>query len=197
MCKIFAPQQVTIEEIISQNSAGMSDDQKAEYEYELSMTVFALLGKVDVDILSLSDTDWWNCVTPQYPSLVAFQFADSQFYTVSLADLQAILSKDWTRKIPYVADHFDCDKFANELYSHLCRYYGINCTVPVWGDTTQGPHGFNITVVRDNGVWIARLIEPQTDAVFVTEGPLGTYTSRFVKAELGMVKLSTGGKTQW
>lgn len=38
----------TVEEIVAGNSAGMTDEQKAQYWYELSQSLFALLGRVEV-----------------------------------------------------------------------------------------------------------------------------------------------------
>jgi hypothetical protein len=83
----------------------------------------------------------------------------------------------------------NCDKFATRLYSHLCDFYKINAIVPVWGDTTQGYHGFNLAIVKDADKFIARLIEPQTDAIFVDQGPLGKYIPRSVVEELGIKRL--------
>jgi len=82
----------------------------------------------------------------------------------------------------------NCDKYANELYSHLCKFYGINAVVPVWGDTTKAYHGFNLAVIMDGDTWIARLIEPQKDDIFIEFGPLGQYIPRRVSEELGVIK---------
>jgi hypothetical protein len=183
----------TFEEIIAGNSAGMSDDQKAEYWWEVEQQVFAILGKVDVTILPLDVIMWCKVAQTQYPTLDSMDFADAAFYSLSLTDLQDILIKDYTNIIKYIAGRMDCDKYANELYSHLYKYYGINAVVPVWGQTTQGYHGFNLAVVQDGGKWIARLIEPQRDAIFVEQGPLGKYSPVKVEERLGVKKLTIGG----
>ncbi len=181
----------TVEEIVAANSVGMTDAQKKQYWYELSQNIFALLGKVDVPIFEITPQDWQSVAQSQYPTLTDIKIADSKYFTTSLAGLTEILKRDWTNLVPYVAEISDCDKYATRLYSHLVDYYKLNAIVPVWGDTTQGGyHAFNLAVVRDNGNLIARLVEPQTDAIFADQGPLGTYVPRLVAEELGIKKVT-------
>ena len=182
--------QKTVEEIVAEKSVGMSDSQKAQYWYELSQNVFGLLGKVEVPIFQFDGNTWLQTAQAQYPTLTDVKFADSVFYSTSPDGLQEILTRDWTNLVPYVAEIGDCDKFATRLYSHLCDYYKLNAIVPVWGDTDQGYHGFNLAVVKDTDKFIARLIEPQADAIFVDQGPLGKYVPRSVVEELGIKRLS-------
>ena len=179
----------TVEEIIAEKSVGMSDAQKAEYWYELTQNIFALLGKVDnVPIFELTSSDWLILVKYNYPTLIDIKIADSKFFTTSLQRLQEILSRDWTNLVPYIAEISDCDDFAIRLYNHLVDYYKINSVIPVWGDTDQGYHGFNLAVIKDNSKFIARLIEPATDSIFVDSGPLGKYIPRETAVEFGINK---------
>ncbi len=181
----------TVEEIVAEKSVGMTDVQKAQYWYELTQNIFALLGKVDVQTFEISTQDWIAVAQTQYPTLTDIKIADSWFFTTSLGGIQQILTRDWTNLVPYVAEISDCDKYATRLYSHLCDFYKFNAIVPVWGDTSQGYHGFNLAVIRENNnKFIARLIEPQADAIFVDQGPLGTYVPRLVAEELGIKKVS-------
>ncbi len=183
----------TVEEIVAANSVGMTDAQKAEYWYELTQNIFAILGKVDVPMYEITPDDWLKLVQLNYPTLTDIKLADSKFFTTSLQGLQEILSRDWTNLVPYVAEISDCDKYAMRLYSHLCDFYKITAVVEVWGETTQGYHGFNLGVlIGDNNSLIARLIEPQTDAIFVDEGPLGHYTPQAVIEYLAIKKLPVG-----
>ena len=188
MC-LFRSKQ-TVEEIVAANSAGMTDAQKKQYWYELSQNIFALLGKVDVPTFAIAPQDWISVAQSQYPTLTDIKMADSQYFTTNLDGLKEILARDWTNLVPYVAEISDCDKYATRLYIHLCDYYKLNAIVPVWGDTTQGYHGFNLAVVFNNGGLIARLIEPQTDAIFVNDGPLGYYVPKETAAELGVKRLN-------
>ena len=192
MCILKKP--TGVEEVIAKNSIGMSDVEKAEYWYELSQSIFALLGKVEVDIIELTPAQWTATAQAQYPTLTNIKIADSRFFTVTLADLQTILTRDFSNLVPYLSEVGDCDKFATRLYSHLCDYYKTNAVTPVWGDTDKGYHGFNLAVVKDNGNLIARLIEPQTDNIFVEQGPLGRYIPRVTAAELGIKRTLVGDK---
>lgn len=181
--------QKTIEEIIAQNSVGMTDAQKAEYWWEVTQQVFAILGKIDVPTFEISPSDWLNLVQFNYPTLTNIKIADSRFFTTHLQGLQEILSRDWTNLVPYVAEISDCDDYATRLYNHLCDFYKLNAAgVPVWGDTSQGYHGYNLAVVKDGDTFIVRLIEPQADAIFVDQGPLGKYLPRELAISLGILK---------
>ncbi len=189
----------TVEEIVAANSAFMTDAQKAQYWYELSQNVFAILGKVDAPTFEISPQDWITVAQAQYPTLTDIKFADSKFFTTSLDELQEILKRDWTNIVPYIAETGDCDKFAARLYSHLCDYYKINAVIPVWGDTDKGYHGFNLAVVRETPlirssdvILVAKLIEPQTDEIFVDQGPLGKYVPRLTAIELGIKREGVG-----
>lgn len=189
--KKIVPQK-TVEEIVAEKSAGMTDAQKSEYWWELSQSVFALLGKVDVPVIQLQNgwAQWKQVAQARYPTLTNIQVPDSTYFSTTLTGLQEILSRDFTNLIKYVADTMDCDKFANTLYDHLCLYYKINSVFPVWGQTGSGYHGFNCAVIMDykTNTWIARLIEPQTDAVFTDVGPLGRYTPEKTADFLAVIK---------
>lgn len=168
--------QKTIEEIIATSSSGMTDAQKQVYWWELTQNIFSLLGKVDVNTYKISPTDWQITAISQYPDLSDIKFANSNLQTTDLTGLQHILSHDWTNLIPYTEYH-QCANFAADLYSHLNIYYQINSVVEVWGKTDKGYHGFNLAVLKDpvSGMLIARLVEPQTDSIFVDQGPSGMY----------------------
>lgn len=199
MCKaIKTPvilQPKSVEELVAEKSIGMTDEQKAQYWYELSQSIFALLGKVEVDVYEISADEWYEVARAEYQTLMNVKLADSKFYTTDLVGIMLILTRDWSNLVPFIPDVSDCDKFCTRLYNHLVDYYGLTAVVPVWGDTDPGYHGFNLGVFRAGTGWIARLIEPQSDAVFERIGPLGTYVPREVAQELGTLKypLVVGG----
>jgi hypothetical protein len=180
--------QKTIEEIVAEKSADMTDAQKAQYWFELSQNIFALLGKVDVSIVEITPDEWIQTVKLQYPTITDVKIADSIFFTTNLDGLQKILTRDWSNLVPYISEISDCDKFATRLYSHLCDYYRINAIVPVFGETDAGYHAFNLAVLYDDTKYIARLVEPQTDQIFIDTGPLGKYIPRMIATELGVIK---------
>jgi len=178
----------TIEEIIAGASAGMNDDQKAQFSYELNMQIFDLLGRVDgVETWKIDANTFIKVAMAQYPTITGWDIPDSEFTITTMSWMQKILSKDWTNKVPYTPQVGDCDKFANRLYMHLCDFYGINSGLEIWGNTSAGRHGFNLTVFKDSP-YLARLIEPQTDAIFIDQGPLGKYTPDTVIAKLAVIK---------
>ncbi len=183
----------TIEEIVAANSVGMSDAQKQQYWYELTQSIFALLGKVATNLYPITADEWQKAALAQYPTLQNIAFANANLQTTDLAGLQEILRRDWTNLIPYT-DYHQCANFAADLYSHLDTYYQINAVTEVWGQTDKGYHGFNLAVLKDpaSGLWIARLVEPQTDQVFVDQGPLGKYIPRLTAIELGIKREGVG-----
>ena len=188
MCWLKKNRELTIEEIVARNSASMTEQEKAQYWYELNQSIFSLLGKVEVAIVEISPADWIAAAQNQYPTLTDIKIADSKLFTTSLAGLTAILKHDWTNLAPYVAEVGNCNKYGTRLYSHLCDYYKINAIVPVWGDTDRGYHGFNLAVLKDEQETVCRLIEPQSDSIFTQFGPLGRYTPWSLAAELGILK---------
>ena len=165
----------TIEEIIAAKSAGMSDKEKSAYASEIDQLVFNGLLKVDVHPAAITPEQWNEAVRAQYPAMAFIELPDLTLYTVDVKELKAVLTRDWTNLCKYMADMFDCDKFADLLVARLEKYYGITAVREVWGNTTGGYHAFCLGALLDGGKLIARCIEPQTDDIFVTEGPLGTY----------------------
>lgn len=181
---------LTIEEIVAEHSANMNATEKCAYWYALSQNIFSLLGKIDITKFEITPGQFIATAIGYYPTLTDIKIADSKFFVTSLTELQELLTRDWTNLVPYVAEVSDCDEYAMRLYNHLCDYYGINSVIPVWGDSSQGYHAFNLAVVKDGGgQLIARLIEPQTDFIFTNDGPLGSYAPRSTAQELGIRKL--------
>ncbi len=184
MCKGWFKKQPTgqtVEEIIAESSKGMSEDELGKYYYELNQMIFKLVGEVELVLIEISASDWVNIVLKQYPTLTNLELPDVLLYTTTLERLETVLKRDWTNRIKYLAEKFDCDDFAHMLSERLNYYYGLTSVMEVWGNTTAGYHAFNVVVVRDGTEFIARLIEPQSDMVFETKGTLGTYTPKETK----------------
>ena len=184
--------QPTVEELVAAASVGMTDGEKAQYWWELTQQLFALLGKIDITVSQIPAADFVAIARATYPTLTDFKTADGIYYITTLESMQQVLSRDWSNLVKYQADVSDCDKFANRLFDHLCLNYGLNSVVPVWGDTTGGYHGFNLAVVLIDGILGAKLIEPQSDAIFDLKGPMGVYTPQTVAVELGIVGKGEG-----
>lgn len=177
----------TVEQCIARWAEGMSDPQKAEYWYHVCQQAFAILGKIDIPLFEITSAQWKKAALTQYPTLTDIKIADSDYFTTNLEGIEEILVRDWTNLVPYVSQISDCDKFGTRLYIHLCDYYKINSIIPVWGETDRGYHGFNLAVVyNENDNLIARIIEPQSDNIFIEDGPLGKYVPQETAIELGI-----------
>jgi hypothetical protein len=171
----------TIGEIIARDSAGMSDKEKSEYASEIDQTVFDELLKVPFTLVEITPEQWNAAARAQYPAMKIIELPDAVLYTITEGELKSVLSRDWTNLCKYVTDLFDCDKFADLLVAHLEKYYKVTAVREVWGNTTQGYHAFCLAVLKQGDGFIARLVEPQTDDIFVTAGPLGIYSPEKTK----------------
>ncbi len=180
MClsQIFKPKIITtttIEEIIRVNSAGMNDREKSEYASRIDKIVFEELLKINIHLMPVDAGAWLTVARSQYPTLTLIEVPDITLSTVTQDELQVVLSRDWTNLIAYIAEMFDCDDFSALLTARLAKYYSITAVREVWGQTSGGYHAFCLGVLYDGNKLIARLIEPQTDAIFIKTGPLGDY----------------------
>ena len=90
--------------------------------------------------------------------------ADNKTIGITRAAAERFLSSDATSDGLYVPDtgrrHYDCDDFAINLRSALCRHYGINAVGVVWGDV----HAWNFIVLAGSDGPEIMFVEPQTDA---------------------------------
>ena len=182
------PSMDNIRAMIAALGKGKTDAEQCQLWYELDLMAFNELGEVMVSTYALTPEQVRTNVLAQYPGLADLKCPDGEYWCTDLAGLQKILTRDWTNIVPYVLDKSDCDKFANRLFEHCCRYYAINTVFPVWGQTTQGYHAFNCAVVWDISGYQAYLIEPQADTIFKTDGPLGHYQPDTASQQLGNMK---------
>ncbi len=179
MCKKIIGK--SIAQILIEKSAGMPDAEKSAYASEVDQVVFDILLKVAVTPVELPGSTWQAVAQAKYPSLASAELPDTTFYTCTESELQSILSRDWTNLVKYLAELRDCDDFAHLLQARLEFYYGITSVLEVWGQTTQGYHAFNLAVLKEGTGWVAKLIEPQSDNIFDSVGPLGTYSPEKTK----------------
>jgi len=179
------PPQKTIEELIREKAQGMTDQQMAQYWYELDQLCFRELGECAVETWEITAGEFENTIKRDYPTLEGLKVSDSVYTVTDLKGLQKILTRDWVNLVPYVANVFDCDAYGLVLAGHFQKYYEIKSVIPVWGDTSAGYHGFNLAVVKGIDGLIARLIEPQQDSIMVDVGMLGTYIPRSAVVNYG------------
>ena len=178
--------------MLGQIAPGLDDAQRAMLHRLCDMAAFQKLCWFDIFRKKLTADQFVGALREAYPS-VTWGLPDSAYWVTGLPDLKLILVRNWVSELQWLADEFDCDDFGAMLFTHLSYYWRLNSAWPVWGDTDRGYHGFNVMGLWDRaeGRVIVRLIEPQTDAVFTTHGPLGVYVPREARKYLGRGKFSS------
>lgn len=191
------PTMESLRSCVASLGQGKSDAEQCGLWYDIEKMAFKELGEVYVNTTGVTFEEIRNTICVQYPAIQDLKQSDTSYMVTDPSGMLKILSRDWTNMVPYISDSSDCDKYANRLYEHCCRYYGINTVFPVWGNTTGGYHAFNCAVLKDGDGLIARLIEPQGDVIFINQGPLGEYTpstASQVLGSLGNFVFEKGGK---
>lgn len=84
---------------------------------------------------------------------------DGKYYTASLQDWTKMAKWDITNYLPYVADKFDCDKYAMMFKARMAEFFGVNA-VAVVVDYDAG-HAYNLVFPAD--IDEPLIYEPQTD----------------------------------
>jgi hypothetical protein len=93
---------------------------------------------------------------------------DGTYYSTDMNTFKKIVEWDWTDTRKYIADVFDCDKFAMYFKARMAIDFGINA-VGVILDYSAG-HAYNLVILRDpRGVVNYYLYEPQNDNLFTYE----------------------------
>ena len=102
--------------------------------------------------------------------------SDRDYLAYSIDKLREFLRADWTDKLKYKSEVFDCDDFARVLQGREREWFGRHTMGAygstfgtIWGDlradeqtTKPYPHAMNFFVDDQEQVWI---IEPQSDAI--------------------------------
>ena len=86
-------------------------------------------------------------------------YLDGTYRTVSRGLFEQVVRWDWTERLPWVAELFDCDNFSRHFAERLGIMFGLN-SVGIVVDY-GGAHAYNLVVFSDGTV---TLFEPQTDA---------------------------------
>jgi len=88
---------------------------------------------------------------------------DSKFYTFSLDDWKKVVTNDFTDRLKYLAETFDCEDFAKLFSSVMNVVFGVNACGIALGATIRkdtnelGYHAYN-AIPLDNTLYI---FEPQ------------------------------------
>ncbi len=178
-----------LRDMVRRMGAGLSDVEQCRLWYDIEQMAFNELGEIWVETWEVRPEIIQRTITEQYPNLTDLKLPDSQYWVTDLVGGRKILSRDWTNFVPYIINRSDCDKFAIRLYEHLCRYYKITTWFPVWGEAPGGYHAFNCAVFRETSGYIARLVEPQSDEIFLDRTAAGLYVPDTAVETLGILKM--------
>jgi hypothetical protein len=178
----------SIRTMISLLGKDKTDSEQCALWYEIEKMAFNELGEVMIQTWIATPEMVRSTILKKYPTLTDLKCPDGAYTVTDLPGMQKILTRDWTNLVPYLLDESDCDKFANRLYEHCCRYYNLNTVFDVWGDSPMGYHAFNVAVLQDGDGCIARLVEPQSDNIFEYESPSGLYIPKECANKLGTLK---------
>lgn len=130
---------------------------------------------------TLKSSEWVESVLATIPGygvgIKSRLVLDNQYWVCSRKIFRQIVDLDWTDRLPYLTNRFDCENFAFTFMSSVNLIFGMN-NVGVVVDWSSG-HAYNI-VLFDDGTW--SLFEPQTDVYSKIGDPLH-------KLESGMIIL--------
>lgn len=97
---------------------------------------------------------------------------DATYYMTNQSNFLNIVAWDWTDRVNYIKEKFDCENFAILFKAIVDLYFNLN-QVAVIIDYQSG-HGYNL-VIYPNGK--AQVLEPQSDALYVwTKRPEAFYS---------------------
>jgi len=97
---------------------------------------------------------------------------DGKYYLTNQSNFLNIVVWDWTDRIDYLKDKFDCENFAILFKAIVDLYFNLN-QVAIIIDYKSG-HGYNLVIYPDGNVSV---VEPQSDALYVwTQRPQQFYS---------------------
>ena len=89
---------------------------------------------------------------------------DNNYYAVDMETFKKIVEWDWTDTRKYIADTFDCDKFAMYFKARVAIDFGVNAVGIVLDYSSS--HAYNIVILKDQQGVKWYLYEPQNDSIF-------------------------------
>jgi len=107
------------------------------------------------------DTDWIAQRLQKLPNWQWWRWLplDGKWYTAKLSDWGMMAHWDVTNYLPYVADRFDCDKYALLFKARMAQFFGVNAVAVVL-DYDAG-HAYNLIFPADTDEPL--IYEPQND----------------------------------
>ena len=87
---------------------------------------------------------------------------DGTYYMTNQSNFLNIIAWDWTDRIDYLKEKFDCENFAILFKAIVDLYFHLN-QVGIVIDYKSG-HGYNLVVYPDGNVMV---LEPQSDGLYL------------------------------
>ena len=101
---------------------------------------------------------------------------DRRFWYASLTDFKTMVSEDFTNRLTWLAESFDCDNFASLFCSLLSLVWGYNGVGVALGAVLDkgsknvvGYHAYNCVLVEEDSKRVLCLYEPQSDFLALAE----------------------------
>jgi len=95
---------------------------------------------------------------------------DSKYNCIKLTDFQAIIASDFTNRMKWLAETWDCDNFASLFSSLMSLIYNFNGAGIALGAVVnkqtkqiEGYHAYNCVILDTNNTKKLYLYEPQAD----------------------------------
>ena len=126
---------------------------------------------LDIHLENISQTELNVILKKQFPSLTDFGFTDSIYQLTDLAGLEELISYDPAPQYKWIAESEDCEDHARILRGWLSRMNLGNiaiayCEVNVFGgDELKYAHAINLAVIKENGEYQFKFIEPQNNTI--------------------------------
>ena len=115
-----------------------------------------------IDYVVEKDTAWVQQVIDSMGLEIIRLPLDAAYYLTNESNFLNIVAWDWTDRIDYLKERFDCENFAILFKAIVDLYFHLN-QVAVVIDYKSG-HGYNLVIFPNGKVMV---MEPQSDGLYV------------------------------
>ena len=115
-----------------------------------------------VDLIAQKDTVFIQQVLNKMNLGIVRLPLDQTYYLTNQSNFLNIIAWDWTDRIDYLKEKFDCENFAILFKAVVDLYFNLN-QVAIIIDYKSG-HGYNLVIYPDGN---ASVLEPQSDGLYV------------------------------
>jgi len=124
-----------------------------------------------IDLIAQKDTNWIQQVLDSMNLDIVRLPLDQTYYLTDQSNFLNIISWDWTDRIDYLKERFDCENFAILFKSIVDLYFNLN-QVALVIDYKAG-HAYNLVIYPNGNVM---LLEPQSDVMWAWNVRPNVYT---------------------